>query len=468
MEKQTEKVSLTQPAEITNIRIKDFLNTELKDFAQYVLRSRAMPNIMDGIRIGARKIIWAGMKGDLSKKSFIKLPALIGDALKMGYHHGDASLASTIVGLCLKHNCKYSPLNAIGQVSSLRVPNVDVATRYLSVKKSEFFDLFFADKELLEIQTEEGEQIEPKYFLPIVPMVLLNRTNSPGFGFSFRSFSYNLNDIIDNLIVSIKLGSCLTSGIQLRPEIEGVKESNLIYNSNKDRWYSIGEYFYDEEHRILAVKDLPYNVSFEEFENNLDKLKENGTIETYINKSEIDQINYVIQLSHNFLLTNDKWKFFKTFKLFSIIPTDILNCIDVDGKSILFFENAYQLIDVFVKKRLKYYDIRKTRLVQILTQKIKENKETISFIEHVISGKIIVNNVKKSEIKSQLLKFDLPERVMDMKMWMLTEEEIVNLQNKIIELQEELDYIKRTSIEDMYIYDLLDLKKRISNVTKPI
>lgn len=454
--------------EINNIRIKEFLNTEVNDFALYVLRSRAMPNIMDGIRIGARKILWAGMNGDLSKKSFIKLPALIGDTLKMGYHHGDASLAQTIVGLCLKHNCKYSPLEAIGQVSSLRVPNVDVATRYLSVKRSEYFDLFLTDKELLEVQEEEGEQIEPKYFLPIIPMVLLNRTNSPGFGFSFRSFSYNIDDIIDNLILSIKRGTCQLSNVTLRPEIEGIKPQNIIYNSNKDKWYNIGEYKVDFESSILEVTDLPYNVSFEEFEKTLTTLKEQGVITAFHNLSEGDDIKYTMKVNNLRGRYQDKWKFYKTFRLFTTIADDILNCIDTDGKSILFFNNAYELIDTFVKKRLVYYQARKTRTIQILTKKIQDYTHTIEFIRLVISGKIVINNKKKDEIRKQLVQYSLPERVMELKMWTLTNEEITSIERKIQELQAELDYIRSTSIEDMYIFDLIAFKQKLNKIQHAI
>lgn len=454
--------------EIKSVRIKNFLNKDVKEFAQYVLETRALPNIMDGLRIGARKILWAGHKGDLSKKNSIKLPALIGDTLKMGYHHGDASLANTIVTLSLLHNNKYSPLEVIGQTPSLRVPNVDVATRYLSVKRSKYFDWFLADKELLHIQEEEGELIEPKYFLPIVPFVLLNRTNSPGFGFSFKSKAYNIHTIIDNLLLAIRDGSCQisTESIQLIPEIDGIKQENIIFNSDKNRWYNVGEYVLDTDNGILTVKDLPYDVSFDTFEENLKLLQEKGEIKSFSNFSQGDTIKYIINFEKTKLLSEirNQFKFFKKFKLFSILPEDILNCIDQDGKSILFFNDAYELIDSFVKKRLKYYNERKIRTIKHLEEKIQELTYRITFIEKVINGEIVVVEQKKDVIKKQLVQHKIPDFVMDMKIWNLTEEEITNLRNKIKEYQEQLDYIKRTTIEEMYTFDLIELKKQLNSI----
>ena len=450
--------------DITERRVKTFLNTELKDYAKYVLETRTLPNIMDGLRTGARKILFAALTGELQKRNFVKLIALAGDTMKLQYAHGDASLASTIVNLCTEHTNKYHPLEAIGQIPSLRIPNCDVASRYLAVRKTKYLDLFKTDFDLLEQQIDEGEKIEPKFFLPIIPMVLLNRTGAPGFAFSFKSMSYRLEDIIDNCIrVLTKSGDQQ----RLTPEIVGIKPENLVYNYEKEQWFSIAEYQLDFEKDILTVTDLPYNISFDSFEMDLTKLKETYKINDWENLSEKDEIKYQIKFSKgrlSMLYNLNQWKFFRMFKLYSVVPNDILNCMDEEGKKILFFDNAYDLIEAFVTKRLKYYDVRKSRLIKILEEKLKDYEMRINFIQLVIDGKIVVVKRKKTEILADLNKYKIDSFVLDMKIWNLTKEKIDEMIQKIKETKNELEYIKRTSIEDMYLYDLFELRQNLCGI----
>ena len=138
-----------------------------------------------------------------------------------------------------------------------------------------------------------------------------------------------------------------------------------------------------------------------------------------------------------------------------------------EGKNILFFDNKYDLIKTFVGKRLKYYDIRKKRLIKILEEKLKDYEMRIKFIQLVIDKKIVVVQRKKQEILSDLKKYEIDSFVLDMKIWNLTSEKIDELLQKIKETKEELDYIKRTSIEDMYLYDLIDLRRNLCGIKVP-
>lgn len=445
-------------------RIKSFLNTELKDYAKYVLETRTLPNIMDGLRTGGRKILYAALTGELSKRNLVKLLTLSGDTLKLQYAHGDASIATTIVNMCTEHTNKYHPLEANGQIPSLRVPKCDVASRYLMIRNTPYLNMFKVDFELLEQQIDEGEKIEPKFFLPIIPMVLLNRTGAPGFAFSFKSMSYRLEDIIDNCIHAV-----YNTGIQqqLTPEIVGIKPENLIYNSEKERWFNVGEYHLDFERDVMIITELPYDVSFDSFEMELTKLKETFKIKDWENLTEKDEIRYVIKFPTGRLQAfyhSNIWNFYKTFRLCSVLKPDILNCMDEDGKTILFFENAYNLINTFIKKRLKYYGLRKERIIKLLKAKLADYEMRIKFIRLVIEGKIVVVKRKKDEILADLKKYDIESYVLDMRIWNLTQEKIDELIRKIEETKEELNYIERTSIEDMYVNDLIEMRQTFCGI----
>lgn len=455
--------------EVSKKPIKNFLNNEVKSYAQYVLRTRTMPSIMDGLRVGARKILYASMVGDLAKKKFVKMPALIGDSLKLLYAHGDASLATTIVNLCTEHTNKYHPLEAIGQIPSLRVPHCDTAVRYLMIRKTPYLDWFKIDAELWNIQEDEGEKIEPTFFLPILPMVLLNRTSAPGFGFSFSAMSYNIDDVIDNVLLSIRTGSCATSDLQtqLRPEIVGIKNENIIFNANKNRWFCVGEYELKFDTDTVIITDLPHNVSFENLEEALNTLKEKFIISGWGNVSEGEKIHYIVKFQSGrmkYLYNTNQWKFFSMLKLYSPIREDILNVIDEDGTTILFYETAHELIDAFVRRRLKYYEKRKSNTIAYLKDQILRYEAKMKFINLVISGELKIFKRKINDIKKDLEKFNLPGYVLDMKFYNITSEEITVLENKLSKTKQELDYIEKTSIQEMYIYDIIDFKNNLGKI----
>ena len=468
----TTEIKKIDSCEIQKRRVKSYLDTEVKEFAQYVIRSRAMPSIMDGLRLGARKILWAAITGDMKKVHKVKMQSLIGDTMKQHYNHGDASLLNTIVQLASTHVYKYSPLEVVGQIGSLRIPKCETAPRYLHIKKSKYLDFFKADFDLIERLFEDGDLVEPKYFLPIIPILLLWRTNSPGYGFSYRCFSYGLNEIIDNCIKAIVNGSCNsdTDLIQLKPCIEGVKPENIIFNSNKNCWYNVGEYIVDTDNDVLVITDLPFDINFEKFDEHLQTLIERNYIIKFTDFSQEDSIRYNIKFANGRLKTliQDKWKFFQNMKLFSRIKKDTLNCIDQDGKTILFFDNPYELIDCFVRKRLHFYSERKTITIGIIKEDIIYWSERIKFIELVIEGKIIINNIPVATIKEQLTKNNLSFDVLKMNIEKLTKDEIVNMKDEVIDLKQKLEYIENSTIQEMYIKDLIEFKQKYLTITKHI
>jgi DNA topoisomerase-2 len=455
---------------VTQRSIEDFLNTEVKEFAHYVIRTRAMPNLMDGLRIGARKILWAAINGDLSKKDKIKLPSLIGDTMKLEYNHGDASLMNTIVQLGSKHIYRYTPIEVLGQIGSLRIPDCDTAPRYLYVKKTPYLDFFKTDMELIDFVIDEGQKLEPKYFLPIIPISLLWRTNSPGFGFSYRSFSYNFDSLIDNCIKAIIKGSCNsdTDEIPLIPFVEGIKPENIIFNANKNSWYSVGEYSINLDTDQVIISDLPYNVSLDKYDAHLQSLLEKNYITSFTDAGMDGKIRYVLQFSRGRLklISSDLWKFFKTLKLFTKVHKDTLNVIDEDGKTILFFETPYELIDAFVKRRLNFYQKRKVRTIAILKEKIFVLTNRIRFINLVTNDELIISKRKIVDIKKDLERLKIPFDVLKINIDKLTKDEIENLEKEISDLKAYLLYIEKTPIQEMYINDLVDLKKQHSEIKK--
>ena len=463
------KQAVRKKAEITDQPTDVFMNTAVKNFALYVITTRAVPNIMDGMRIGARKILQAVIHGELKRNKKVKMPNLIGDVFKLEFHHGDSSLKNTIEQLGSTHLYKAAPLEILGQKGSLRVPDASTAARYLSVTTTAYLDMFKIDQDLLTLNFEDGSWTEPKFFLPIIPIALLWRTNSPGFGFSFRSFSFNFDDIINATLTAVINGTC--SGlfnVQLKPDIEGINPDNIIYNQNKLSWYNVGEY--EIQNDLLIVLALPYNISYNSYEEHLNELKDKGYIVDFANRTMKGNIKYVITFAKGRLQTmyKEKWKFYTNMRLFTKIPKLTLNSIDIDGKSIINFETPNDLVDGFVKRRLTFYADRKTRLIKIIEENILELTDKAKFIQLVVDEKLLLNKRSIADITKDCVKLGVSTNGLALSISKLTQDEIDKALDKIESLKLELIYIRNTTISNMYIQDLIALKEKHSVINNPL
>ena len=111
------------------------------------------------------------------------------------YHHGNTSLEGAMVTMSQKFKNSLPLLEGIGQFGSLRSPSAG-APRYISAKLHPNFRLIYKDFELLENRIEEGQEIEPEYFLPIVPTIILNGSSGIAVGFATNILNRNPKTVI--------------------------------------------------------------------------------------------------------------------------------------------------------------------------------------------------------------------------------------------------------------------------------
>ena len=444
--------------------ITDFLNTDYKDYVKYVIETRALPNLIDGFKVGARKILHSAFHGGLKNGNECKLLNLTGDVYNLTlYLHGDMSLNSTMITLASEFKDNLHPLTITGQHGSLRDEKAVSAPRYLYVKLSPYANLYKVDEDLLEYVFDEGQYLEPKNYWPIIPTVLTSRSEGMAPGYKFSSFSYNPIDIIDACLEILKTDKIKKTII--KPYVRGISNERFTFDTENNKWLNSGVYKTDLKNDILQITDLPYDSGFDKFEKKLNELLEKEIIKDWKNYSENDKIDYRLIFSKGNLtktLKTDKDKLFKKLGLFTYIPDDLLYVIDEHGK-VKHFLNKEELIIYFVNLRLQKYNDRKNKLVSVMEQRYAENNNICKFIELVNKKKIIITNRKTKDIKEDLKKYDLPDSVLSIQVSKLTDEEKNELLKKNKEILKELEYIKNTTIKDMYIKDLKDLKKKLES-----
>ena len=452
--------------------ITEFLNKEYKEYTFYVLANRALPSLIDGLKTGARKIMHAAFNGGLKNGENKKLLNLSGDTLNLSlYPHGDSSLNGTIITLSqpFKFNC--NPLECDGQVGSLRSPKSVSAPRYLYVKLSKFSDLWKTDIELTNQIFDEGQYVEPENYLPIIPTVILNRQEGMAPGYKFSTMSYNPNDVINCCIDFIK-NKCKdesTNGFVLHPYIR--EYDNKLWKVNDDgKWVSDGKFSLDLKKDRVEITMFPYDTDFEGFEKHLNKLIEKNRIKDWKNFSEDSNIKYVVQFNKGELSKLGKRKTVNShicnlFKLTKVVPDDLLWVLDENNK-IRHFQTPQQLIEYFVKYRLNIYNDRKSRLVKILDDKYEKNSLLVKFIELVCKGKLKIRNRSKVDIKVDMDEHKLPMYLIGTPMSKVTIEERDELLKENEAIKKELEYIKKTTIQQMYLNDLNELKNKFEKEFK--
>ena len=350
--------------------ITDFLNNEYFNYSIYVVENRACPSLVDGLKTGARKIMHASFKGSLKNGETKKVTNLAGETMNYSlFQHGDSSLNGTIITISQDFNFNLNPLFIDGQNGSLRSPDA-ASPRYLYVRHSKYTDIWKVDYDLLEYEEEEGQKVEPKYYLPIIPTVLTATQIGLAPGYRFSCISYNPIDIIDNCMSYIKDKTLQKT---IRPYVRGIKTYNWKYetdNNGNSYWVNYGEWMYNKSKDIMWITDLPYDVTFDAFESMLNKYIEQNFIKDWKNFSNGNQINYCIQFDSGRLKRelgneNTDARLPNKFKLIKKVPDDQLWVIDENGK-VKHFSTANDLIMYFVDFRLKKYNDRKSLLVSIL------------------------------------------------------------------------------------------------------
>ena len=439
--------------------ISEFLSSEYKEFAMYVIEGRAIPSVIDGFKPTQRKIIHiSNQTWKTGSEKTLKVFQLSGKvASDCYYHHGDASLSNAIITMAQRFKNNAPLLEEDGQFGSLRSPQAG-APRYIGTKLSENFKLIYKDFELLEYKEEEGESIEPKYFLPIVPAVLLNGSSGIAVGFASNVLNRDIKSIID---ACVKVLGGKEPG-EVKPSLNGFNGEFIQDKENNKRWIIRGKY--DKVNTTtVKITELPPSMTYEKYEDILDKLVDDKVIVTYDDNCK-DNIDYTIKFTRSDLEKLDEEKLIKLLKL-EESSTEIFSTLDEFGK-LMIFENTSDIIKYFVDFRLKYYHKRKQFLLDKMNRELKILSNRGRFIKAIIDGKLKVNNVSKSIIIEGIEAMGLDkiddsyDYLLRMPIYSLTKEMYDKLKEDFTIKKEEIKTLEATDPKDMYILDLTELKKR--------
>ncbi|WWD03111.1 hypothetical protein V865_001158 [Kwoniella europaea PYCC6329] len=400
--------------DIDVVPISDFVNKELILFSM-ADNLRSIPSVADGLKPGQRKVMFATFKRNLTKE--IKVAQLVGYVSeKTAYHHGEQSLASTIVGLAQTFvgSNNINLLSPNGQFGTRLSGGKDAASpRYIYTAIPRMTRAIFhpADEGLLNYLIEEGMSIEPDYYLPTVPLVLINGADGIGTGWSTSIPNFNPIEIVENL-------RRLMRGEEqekMNPWFRGFKGS--IERIEQDK-YKVSGIIEKIDDKTIEITELPIRKWTQDFKEMIEEMttgtdKVPATIKDYEEHHTESTVHFKLHLNEANMKAAEAEGLDKRFKMTTTLSTGNMVCFDLNGK-IRKYTSAEEILSDFYGKRLEYYGLRKQWLADELNKQFERLSNQARFVQMIISKELNVNNKKKAVIVDELraLKFrPFPKKV---------------------------------------------------------
>jgi len=439
--------------------------------------------VMDGLKPGQRKILYCAFKRGL--RTDVKVAQLVGYVGEhSAYHHGEASLANTIVGMAQDYvgSNNINLLVPSGQFGTRAQGGKDAASaRYIYTRLQPITRLIFPalDDPVLDYQVEEGQSIEPYWYCPIIPMILVNGAEGIGTGWSTSVPNYNPLDIIENVRLFIRKKTMKP----MQPWYRGFTGTIKPSKEGKGKYDCLGAYNQTNK-TIMQITELPLKKWTQDYKEFLQsQMLGGGTKSTKLSIYDVREyhsekkVHFVVRMDGNKLkdAAQSEGGIDGAMRLKASINETNMVLFDADGK-IHKYKTPKDIMLEFAKLRLKMYDVRKKYMIN----KLELEKELLGnrarFIAMIIAKKLHVNNRKKADIVKDLtrLKFrkfgdtNPPrtgyEYLLQMQILTLTLERKLELEKLYKFKSEELSKLKKTTIQQLWTADLDRLEAAVREI----
>lgn len=466
-----------------HVSYEEFINRELIHFSKYDC-DRSIPNLMDGLKISQRKIVFAAFKRKLTTE--IKVAQFSGYVSEhSGYHHGEVSLNGAIVGMAQN----YVGSNNI----NLFMPNGQFGTRLQGGKDSASERYIFTllnkitriiyqqtDDNILEYLNDDGLSVEPIFYAPIIPMILVNGSKGIGTGFSTDIMCYNPLHIIQYLQNKLRNIELEADDFEFVPYYEGF--TGQITKLTDDKFLIKGKY---EKLGIdkIRVTELPVGFWTDDFKELLehwispgedkDKNKIPAIIKDYEDMSKDTNVDFTITFVKGKLEELEKSKgdhgcngLEKLLKLYTTNTTTNMHLFDSDD-TLQKFDKISDIIDAYYEVRLKLYQTRKDYMIESLERELMLLTNKAKYIQENLNGTIDLRKKKKEQVNEMLESkgYDVIDDDVNyhyltkMPMDSVTEENVDRLNKEHDNKAVELETIKSTTINKMWLNELDILKE---------
>ena len=487
------KFSLDDVGNNTVMKISDFINGELIKFS-HADCARSIPNGIDGLKESQRKLLYAVKKRKLrySGKS-LKVAQLAGyTAEHSNYHHGEKNLFDTIIGMANEFpGTNNIPLLYRDGMFGTRLAGAQDAAdgRYIFTKMDELTELIYReeDEPLLTPVNDDGDLVQPEYYIPIIPMILVNGVVAGiGTGWSSTVPCFNPLDLIAGIKIWIENNgevlikdpddenNVVSMFTEFTPWYRGFKGD--IEKSSDKRYITYGIVM-EGKNNTVEVTELPIGMWTDKFKEFVEDLKADKKLSKVQNYSTPKDVSFILSEGDDFHCD------LNTLKLNSYLYTSNMVMFN-ENNQLKKHKTVDEVLENFCRVRFEYYVKRKRHQLQSLEAELRflGNKER--FVQEVIDKKLLIMNEKESDIIAVLKARGYDEDpkkeegeggydyLLRMQVRTFTADKVRQLKNDISSAKEKLDGLRATKEQDIWLRELeefeVSYKKWLGNIEKEV
>ncbi len=346
----------------------DFVNKDLIHFSNYNLE-RSIPNMMDGLKTSQRKILFSALKRNL--KNEIRVAQFAGYVSEhSGYHHGEASLNEAIIGMAQdfvgSNNIPW--LVPQGQFGTRLVGGKDAASpRYIHTYLQPYIQNLVPSDDLdcLKYRDDDGLLVEPEWYAPILPMILVNGCRGIGTGYSTFIPQYNPADLKKMLVQWLETGTGLEK--ELTPYYKGFK--GRIEKTGTGDYTVSGQWTIEKD--TMTITELAVGSWTSDFREWLDKLVADGAIKDYSDTSTDTDVMIKVKLAGDatpvIKLLTDKIK--------------LTNMHAFNHRCVIHkYDTPNEILAEYAHVRLDMYAKRREYMLNAMREKLPFHENVVRFI----------------------------------------------------------------------------------------
>uniref|UniRef100_A0A674MWX5 DNA topoisomerase 2 n=1 Tax=Takifugu rubripes TaxID=31033 RepID=A0A674MWX5_TAKRU len=461
----------------------DFINKELILFSNSD-NERSIPSLVDGLKPGQRKVLFTCLKRN--DKREVKVAQLAGSVAEMSaYHHGEQALMMTIVNLAQNFvgSNNLNILQPLGQFGTRINGGKDAASpRYIFTMLSPLAKLLFpaVDSNLLKFLYDDNQKVEPEWYIPIIPMVLVNGAEGIGTGWACKIPNYDVREIVNNIYRMLNHQDPL----QMLPSYKNFK--GVIHELGQNQYLVSGEVSVIDKNTI-EVTELPVRTWTQAYKESVLEPMLQGSDKTpalindYKEYHTDTTVKFLVRMSEEKLAQAESVGLHKVFKLQSSLTCNSMVLFDHMG-CMKRYESVQDILKEFFELRLHYYKLRKDWLVGSLGAEAAKLSNQARFVLEKIEGKVSIENKSKRELIRMLVQKGFESDpvaawtkaqeksdtsldsgstsgpnfnyILNMPLWCLTKERVEELLKQRDLKRGELNELQKKSPEDLWKEDL--------------
>lgn len=474
--------------DVEKLDIKNFINHELINFSIEDCK-RSIPCITDGFKDSHRKVMYSAFKRNLRYSGeALKVAQFAGYVAEhSNYHHGETILYDTITRLAQRFvgSNNIPLLFNDGQFGSRLEMGKDAANgRYIHTKLDMLTRLLYReeDEAFLPDREDDGILVEKQYYIPIVPMILVNGCNTGiGTGWSCSVPSYNINDIISWIRLWID---------EIENDINNPDKLVIVDKPTLIPWYRNFKGTIEVDGKKVITKgvikkdpgssknqgnnyiitELPIgkkNMGIAKYKEKLEELKEKGTVKSIKDHSTEDEAKFTITLDDSEELEGDK--LLDKLGLIDYLYTSNMVLFDIEGK-LKKYSNINNILEEFCEERMRLYKTRKEGIIKSMEDELKYMHNKAKFVKEVVDKKLVLNDKDDDTLNEELKKRGYDKKVteekssydylLSMQMRSMTKVKLESLDKEIKDLKIRLENYKNTSVYDIWRNELKELEDK--------